>query len=83
MLQSPDKIPKQFTDFIKRKGGRAIVWSSCDTALIFSNKYGFNTLDRTARTAVLEKLKAKNQAESLGKQAHHAVSLRYEMAGSS
>ena len=87
MLQIPVKIARQFTEFINKKGVRAdrtgyyLKWLRY--YLDFCHKYGFNTLDRTGRTAFVEKLKTKNQAESLRKQAHHAVSLYYEMMDSS
>jgi len=87
MLQIPVKIARRFTDFIKEKGVRAdrtgyyLKW--LQYYLDFCRKYGFKTFDREGLTAFLEKLKAKNQAESLRKQAHHAVSLYHEMVASS
>jgi integron integrase len=87
MLQIPVEIARRFTDFIKRKGVRAdrtgyyLKWLRY--YLDFCHKYGFKTFDREGLTAFLEKLKAKNQAESLRKQAHHAVSLYHEMVASS
>jgi hypothetical protein len=47
--------------------------------LYFCHKYKFNRQNKESLSAFLEKLKEKKQAESMRKQAHHAVSLFYEM----
>ncbi|HID96852.1 MAG TPA: integron integrase [Thermodesulfobacteriaceae bacterium] len=83
MLKIPLKTVKQFSCFIVEKGvpanqtGYYLKWLKY--YLDFCHKYGFKALDMENRTRFLEKLRAKKQGESLRKQAHHAVSLFYEM----
>ncbi len=62
-----------------------MIQTAADLAKLYTSLYGTKgSGDRPASkkeslSAFLEKLKEKKQAESLRKQAHHAVSLFYEM----
>ena len=83
MLQIPPEMARQYTHFLRKKGvainraGYYLKWLRY--YLDFCNRYDFKTGDRKGLSAFLEKLEEKKQAESLIKQAHHAISLFCEM----
>jgi len=83
MIQIAADLAKRYTSFIEQKGVETdqhqyyIKWLRY--YLDFCPKYKFKPQNKESLSAFLEKLKEKKQAESLRKQAHHAVSLFYEM----
>ena len=82
MIQIAADLAKLYTSFMEQKGVETdqhryyIKWLCY--YLDFCPKYKFKPQNKEGLSAFLEKLK-KKQAESLRKQAHHAVSLFYEM----
>jgi hypothetical protein len=83
MIQIPPDILSAYTSFIEQRGVKAgqhryyVKWLRY--YLDFCHQYNFKQTAQVSLAAFTEKLKEKKQAESLRKQAHHAISLFYEM----
>ena len=83
MIQIPADIHSAYTSFIEQRGVKAgqhryyVKWLRY--YLDFCHKYNVKQTAQVSLAAFTGKLKEKKQAENLRKQAHHAVSLFYEM----
>ena len=77
-LASPDSQRIQYT-FGRTRQFVCIPENSCSTYWGFCQKYQFDPACRKSLSPFLLKLQDKNQAESLRKQAHHAISIYYGM----
>ena len=87
MIQIPTDIHRAYTSFIGQRGVKAgeyryyVKWLRY--YLDFCHKYNVKQAAHESLAAFTEKLKEKKRAENLRKQAHHAISLFYEMGRSS
>lgn len=83
MISIPDELQRTYTTFINQIGVQAgqqrfyLKWLRY--YLAFCHKYNVQQLTPTSLRTFSGKLKEKNQAENLRKQAHHAITLFYEM----
>ncbi|MBC2694386.1 MAG: tyrosine-type recombinase/integrase [Desulfobacteraceae bacterium] len=83
MIQIPADIHSAYTSFIEQRGVKAgqhryyVKWLCY--YLDFCHKYNIKQTAQVSLAAFTGKLKEKKQAENLRKQAHHAISLFYEM----
>ena len=83
MIQIPADIHSAYTSFIEQRGVKVgqhryyVKWLRY--YLDFCHKYNVKQTEQESLAAFSGKLKEKNQAENLRKQAHHAISLFYGM----
>lgn len=83
MIQIPANLVTTYTTFLQQSGVPSgqhryyIKWLRY--YFDFCSKYNFRHEGKESFAAFVEKLKEKKQGENLRKQAHHAVSLFYEM----
>jgi len=87
MIQLPQQLFRQFTTFIAHKGVLPreqqyyVKWVRF--YLDFCHKYNFRQKESKSLSAFVEKLREKKQSEKQRKQAHHAVTLYFELVSQS